>query len=282
MAVHAIRYLSAFAAMLMSATAFGQASPQAAPTPAQPTAPVTAQPAAPATERDSYVLGKGDTVEVSVLGRSDYSAKVQVQDDGNIALPYINSIPAAGLTALQLRDNVARRLQAGGFFTNPAVNVTVTSFGSRYVTVLGQVRTPGVVAIDREYRLSEIIARSGGVAAPEIDVITITRADGSSSDVSLSAIATGGPAADPVVRDGDKVFVSPSKTFYIYGQVNAPGVFPVAPNMTIRMAVARAGGLTAIGSEKRIKLIRGDQETKAPLSEVLQPGDVLVVGERFF
>lgn len=246
-------------------------------------APQTAPPpAAASAQRDSYVLGKGDTVEVSVLGRSDYSVKVQVQDDGNIVLPYLNSVKAAGLTALQLREDVARRLQAGGYFTNPAVNVAVASFGSRYVTVLGQVRVPGVVAIDREYRLSEIIARSGGVAAPEIDAITITRADGSSTDVSLNAIATGGPSADPVVRDGDKVFVSPSKTFYIYGQVNAPGVFPISPNMTVRMAVARAGGLTALGSEKRIKLVRSEVEVKAALTEVLRPGDVLVVGERFF
>ncbi len=275
MAMFAIRHLPALIALVAPTIATAQV---VQPAPPARTAPVAGAPG----ERDSYVLGKGDTVEVSVLGRSDYSAKVQIQDDGNIALPYINAVPAAGLTVLQLRDNIARSLQSGGYFTNPAVNVAVTGFGSRYVTVLGQVRTPGVVAIDREYRLSEIIARSGGVAAPEIDVITITRADGTSTDVSLSAIATGGPAADPVVRDGDKVFVSPSKTFYIYGQVNAPGVFPVVPNMTIRMAVARAGGLTALGSEKRIKLIRGEAETKPSLTEALRPGDVLVVGERFF
>jgi polysaccharide export outer membrane protein len=85
------------------------------------------------------------------------------------------------------------------------------------------------------------------------------------------------------VNDQDKIFVAPPKTFHIYGQVNAPGSYPISHNMTIQMALARSGGLTALGSEKQIKLTRGDQEIKKPkLSEQIRPDDVLVVGERFF
>jgi polysaccharide biosynthesis/export protein len=251
--------------------------------------PLSAQRAAPANQaaavapqREGYLLGKGDVIEVSVLGRTDYTSRVQVQEDGSVLLPLINSVPAAGRSLLQLREAVRAALKKGGYFADPAVNIGVVSYASRYVTVLGQVNAPGVVPIDRSYRLSEILARAGGVNSPAIDTVTLTRPSGESTDFVISEIATGGPAADPVVGDGDKLFVAPAKTFYIYGQVNAPGTYPVDRDMTLRMALVRGGGLTLLGSERRVKLIRGEKESKVKLTERVQPGDVIVVGERFF
>jgi polysaccharide export outer membrane protein len=265
--------------IVIAPATFAQTTP--VPPPGQMPAAATTPTAMPAV-RDSYVLGRGDTIEISVLGRSDYTMRATIQDDGTILLPFINSVKAADRTILQLRSEIAKALEAGGYFKNPAVNITVVGFQARNVTVLGSVKNPSVIAMDREYRLTEIVARSGGVLAPEIDTITITRADGASQEYSLSAIATSGPAADPVVRDGDKVFVAPAKTFYLYGQVRTPGVYPFVANMTVRMALARGGGLTELGSSKRVKLVRGDKESKVDLSYPIMPGDVIEVGERFF
>lgn len=268
---------TAFASLLalLAFPALAQVPP--APRPAAQAAPTNA-----AGDRETYVLGKGDVVEVSVIGRPEYAARVQIQADGTIQLPFVNNIPAADRSVLQLREQVRTALVAGQYFENPAVNVTVVSFASRYVTVLGQVNQPGVVPIDRAYRLSEIVARAGGVANEAIDAITLTRSDGTSTELSLKEIATAGPTADPLVGDGDKVFVAAPKTFYIYGQVNAPGTYPIVKGMTVRMALARGGGLTALGSEKRVKLVRGGREAKVALTETIRPEDVIVVGERFF
>lgn len=256
--------------LLLSLTA-----PALAQAPAAPSAPPAAS--APG----AYILGPGDVIETAVLGTDTYNLKAEVQQDGTITLPFINTIPAAGMTAQQLRNEIGARLARGGFFANPAVNVTITSHVSSTATILGQVRTPGMVTLDRPYRLSEVIARVGGVSDPTIDAITLTRQDGSSSKLSLRGIATGS-AGDPMLMDGDKIFVAPAETFYIYGQVNSPGNYPLAPGMTVRMALARGGGLTALGTQKKVKLIRNNQATKVRLSELLQPGDVIDVGERFF
>lgn len=249
-------------------------APVAAPAPGVPTSSVLAAP--------GYKIGKGDVIEIGVVGRDDYRARVQVQEDGAVQLPLINSVPIVNRSALEVSKEIAARLQAGGYFLNPAINVTVVSFASRYVTVLGQVATPGVVAIDREYRLSEVIARAGGVTNPAINTITVTRANGQSQDYQLTAIATGGPDADPLITEGDKIYAANAKTFYIYGQVNAPGNYPIEPGMSVRMALARAGGLTALGSSKKVKLVRGEKERKASLAQPLAAGDVIVIGERFF
>jgi polysaccharide export outer membrane protein len=52
--------------------------------------------------------------------------------------------------------------------------------------------------------------------------------------------------------------------------------------MTLRRALARGGGLTASGSTGRVKVYRNGEERKMKLDELLQPGDVVVVGERVF
>lgn len=236
---------------------------------------------APISLSEGYVLGANDVIEVGVLGRDDYKARVQVQVDGTIALPLIGTVTASNLTVTQLSREIRRRLIAGGFFASPEVQVSLTSGVSRYVVVLGEVGTPGVVPIDREYRLSEIVARAGGLRGPGVDVVTLTSSTGESTDYSVQAIATG-RAPDPVVNPGAKVFVAPAKLFYIYGQIGAPGSYAIDSGMTVRRALARGGGLTSLGSERRVKLYRGDSVTKVSLDEVLQPGDTIVVGERFF
>ncbi|WP_173655790.1 SLBB domain-containing protein [Sphingomonas turrisvirgatae] len=271
------------AACLM-AVAVTTVMPAAAQTPVAPPASATASdPARNTVERERYILGRGDVVEVSVIGRPEYLARVQIQEDGTILLPFINNVPAAGRSVLELRNQVRGELVKGQYFADPAVNVTVVSFASRYVTVLGQVRQPGVVPIDRSYRVSEIIARAGGVASDTIDTITLTRPDGKSVDLSLRRIATAGPEGDPMVADGDKVYVAPAKVFYINGQVNKPGTYPIVQGMTVQMALSYGGGLTAIGSSKRVKITRGSTElARVKPTEIVQPDDVIVVGERFF
>ena len=96
-------------------------------------------------------------------------------------------------------------------------------------------------------------------------------------------VATGGAAEDPVINPGDKLYVPQAQTFYVYGQIAAPGVYRLEADMSLRKAIARGGGLTPSGSEKRVKVFRDGKEIKRyDLNATIQPGDVVVVGERFF
>lgn len=249
--------------------------------------PATGGTATPATSainlQEGYVLGPGDVIEIGVIGRSDFSGRVQVQTDGTIQLPYINTVMAQNLTVLQLRDQIRAALIAGGYFADPAVQVTVASYASRYVIVLGEVGAPGVLPVDRAYRVSEILARVGGPRASASDDVTLTRTTGEVLTISIRAAATGGNDTDPYVNPGDKIYVAEAAQFYIYGQVNAPGTYKVDRGMTLRMALARGGGLTALGSERRVKIFRDGQEIRNfNPADPIRGGDTIVVGERFF
>lgn len=260
-------------AVLAPTAAFAQASgPSAAP-----------QIAAAAPAIQAYVLGPEDVVEVQVLGRSDFDTRARIEPDGTIQLPYLGSVAASNRTSAELREEVQRALEKGGFFAKPIVSVSIVSFASRYVTVLGSVVTPGLVPVDRPYRLSEIIARVGGVKDDAADYVVLRSGDKPERRYLINDLATGGANEDPAVTPGDKVFVPRADLFYISGQVKTPGAYPLLTGTTLRMALSRGGGLTDAGSDHSIKITRdGKKLDHVDLDEKIQAADVIVVGERLF
>ncbi|WP_247650607.1 SLBB domain-containing protein [Sphingomonas sp. S2M10] len=231
---------------------------------------------------EGYKIGVDDVLEVDVLGQSDFKTRARVQSDGTITLPYIGAIPVKGETSVSLVKKIEGLLKAGGYYAKPIVSVDIVNFVSNYVTVLGQVGTAGLQPVDRGYHVSEIIARAGGLKADAADHVVLTRADGTSRKLDYKKLAQGGPEDDPSVAAGDKVFVPEVERFYIYGQVNAPGVYPIRTDMTLRRAVAQGGGLAPAGSIKRVKVTRDGQELKLKLDDPIKPGDTIVIGERLF
>jgi polysaccharide export outer membrane protein len=244
-------------------------------------APAVAAP--PAVASQDYVLGPADVIEVDLLGQPDFTTHERIGEDGLIRLPMIGTIQADGKTVGELADDVATKLKSGGFYAAPIVKVEVSSFGSRYVTVLGSFGTPGLVPIDHPYRLSEIVARVGGIKEGGADYVVYRPRHGDERKIKVADLATGDAKDDPYVSPGDKIYNPPADLVYVSGQVKLPGAFPITPAMTVRMALARGGGLTDIGSYKRVTLTRdGVKQGRVDLDAPVKPGDVLVVGQRLF
>jgi polysaccharide export outer membrane protein len=274
-----------------AAPAGDPASPPVAPaaaTPASATAaqaPPPAAASAPSSDDTSqtYILGPSDVIEVSVLGRPDFTTKGRIGEDGNLKLPYLGSVKVSDRTAAQLSDDLAKALLAGGYYVHPIVKVDIVSYASRYVTVLGNVTTPGLVPVDRPYRLSEIMARVGGVKETGADYVVFRPKQGAERHISIEALATGDLNEDPYVSPGDKIYSPEAELFYVSGQVKSPGGYPMKPNLTMRMAVSRAGGVTDAGSLSSITVTRaGKKLTHVDLDSKVMSGDVLVIGERLF
>lgn len=273
--------LAAAAVVATPTLAAAQTAAPAAPAQSGVAPPVAGTPTGE--DPSAYILGPGDVIEASMIGRGDWRARVKVQVDGSVQLPLIGRLEVTGKTSLQLADEIKRALLDGGYFANPVITVDIASYASRYATVLGEVGNPGLVPIDRAYKMSEVLARVGGVRDSGADVLSIRREDGTELSLSLFDIATGGTDKDPQVLPGDKIFVPQAATFYIYGQINSPGTHKLERGMTLRQALARSGGLTPSGSEKRVRVYRNGQEIERyELNSPLSSGDVVVVGERFF
>ncbi len=76
------------------------------------------------------------------------------------------------------------------------------------------------------------------------------------------------------------------REFFISGEVKDPGGYPFQPGLTLRRAVALAGGLTERASENRITIIRDQDESRTPvpatLSTSVMPGDSITIDQGFF
>jgi polysaccharide export outer membrane protein len=231
----------------------------------------------------AYVLGRDDVVAVGLLGRNDWGGRARVQADGTIQLPLVGKVVAADQTAAELGDTIRKKLQTGGYYADPIVNIEVVSYSSRYVVVLGAVGKPGLVPINRPYRLSEILARVGGVQPGAADYLVVRSADGTEKKPLISDLATGGPDKDPVVVAGDKIYAPIAEVYYVYGAVRSPGVYPLmGGDLTVKMALAKAGGVTENGSDKRVQVTREGKTISLDAAAKLQAKDVVFVKERMF
>lgn len=103
-------------------------------------------------------------------------------------------------------------------------------------------------------------------------------------DIAMSP--DGNVAAMQILRDGDSIVV-PKGTFTITGQVAQPGEYRIETGMMLFQALARAGGVTPLGSASRVEIRRrgpNDKFTdlKGKKDMRIEPGDVIRVKERLF
>ena len=92
---------------------------------------------------------------------------------------------------------------------------------------------------------------------------------------------------DFVVAAGDVIYVHRMPMFFIYGEVQRPGSYRVERGMTIRQALAQAGGPTKQGTERGIRVHRRSaagkvEQIEPELNEGVQADDVLYVKETLF
>ncbi len=242
---------------LMLCAGTGQVAAQVASAPAMPAPPAAMRPG------DGYVLGVNDEVEVTVFtSPQNQVVRTRIKEDGTISLPFIGTITARDRTARQLSADIATALRTGGFFTKPVVSVDVTQYVSNSITVFGEVNASGVYPLDRPMSIGMMIARAGGVRNGGADYAIVRRAnDPVEHRVQLAALS-GEWSGSTSLLAGDVVYVPVAPTIYVYGQVNSPGSFPILTGMTIRQALARAGGPTLAGSERKISIYRAGKTIK--------------------
>jgi polysaccharide biosynthesis/export protein len=107
-----------------------------------------------------YVIGDSDLLDIDVWKEKEISQQIPVRPDGKISLPLIGEIQAAGLTPLQLQDNISQDLKA--YIDNPEVTVIVVNPLSHQFNIVGQVARPGAYPLTESMTVLDAIAEAGG------------------------------------------------------------------------------------------------------------------------
>jgi polysaccharide biosynthesis/export protein len=143
---------------------------------------VTAQEdvAAPGTCGGEYVIGREDVLEIAVWNNAMVTRTVPVRPDGKISLPLLDDVEAAGLTAMELRDHLAKRLTP--YIPTPSVSVIIREVHSFKVTVMGQVKLPGRYELKDRATVLDLLAMAGGFTDYAArDRILVLRQDGATT-----------------------------------------------------------------------------------------------------
>jgi len=163
-----------------------------------------------AADSDRYVIGAEDVLYIHVWREDALSRTVPVRMDGNISLPIINEIKAAGLTPLQLKEALTAKLKE--FIESPNVSVTVMEANSFKVYVSGQVKTPGVYRLRSETTVLQIIPMAGGFTewANQKKIVIIRKENSQERRITVNykKIMKGdNSGSDITLKSGDTVIV---------------------------------------------------------------------------
>jgi polysaccharide biosynthesis/export protein len=107
-----------------------------------------------------FQLGPDDVIEVFVWKEPELSTTVVVRPDGKVSLPLIGELPTTGKTAMQLQKEIGEKLTQ--YVSEPVVNVMVKEVNSAKVSVLGEVKAPGIYKIKDRATVLDAIALAGG------------------------------------------------------------------------------------------------------------------------
>ncbi len=241
---------------------------------------VFAQETVPVSDVKGYLIGPGDEIVVKVLGEKDFDFEALVDENGNIEVPFFEKpVSAMCKSERDLRSEVTKLL--GKYLRTPQVSVRVKERNQSRDTVMiyGAVLKQQEVILGRQFRLSELIAASGGETEEAGGMVQVFRnrppmcgdpveikewkaqlADTNqipSRLYSLSSIRSGNMESNPVIYPGDVIEVEKAKPVYIIGEVNsAQGVYIREDGLTLREAITKVGGVGRGVKVKEIKIFR--------------------------
>ena len=247
-------------------------------------------------DKTVYRIGAHDRLQVTVWEHPELNdpggekimpelAGKVVDDDGNLYYPYVGDVHVAGKTVSEVRTLLTHELS--NYFKKVKLDVRVLSFQSHRAAVVGEVKTPGIQAMNETpMTVSEAISRAGGVTE-DADMSNVALArDGKLYKIDVLALyEKGGTTQNLLLKDGDVLNVPNSKDnkVFVMGEVGKQQALQMNKDkMTLAQALAEAYGVDFNTSRPEdIYVIRpGDMNPEIFQLNAESP-DALILADQF-
>jgi len=245
-----------------------------------------------------YLLGPGDVLDLRVYNEPQFNATLNVNDEGNIDVPFIETpLRAQCRTDREIKADVIKALSK--YLNKPQVSLRVSEMKSRPAAVVyGAVRNPTPFDMRRRVRLLELLSRSGGVTeqasgdvqifhtenpmCPEPEDLPLIAALKRSEDAvavpysvyKIEDVKNGVKEANPVIWPGDIVLVQESRPIYVTGAVIQPTGLYLRQNLTLSLAIAQVGGPRKGADTEKVRIIRSKPGASNPEILVYNLNDI--------
>lgn len=224
------------------------------------------------TSLSSYRLDSSDLISIKVFGEPDFSVETRLSDAGTVSYPFLGELQLAGLSAGEAEELITSGLD-GDYLVDPKVTVTILEHRKFFVN--GEVASPGGYAYIPGLTVNKAISLAGGFTERALREKLFVIREGSKSPQLITL--------GEHIKPGDILLITES-FFFVNGEVQKPGKYTYAKDLTVNKAISLAGGFSERADRKKIYLIHEGNETAslASLGTYLQPGDVLVIKDSFF
>src|SRR5712664_291332 len=293
--------LASFTALLLSAlsSTYGFAQNPVGSPEVRPEVPSSAPQATPVAARiagspKDLLIGSGDLLEFRLYGMPDFNTEVRISSGGELSLPMLGPLTAAGRSVEQADTLIERKLSQKSLFNDPHVTVFEKEYATQGISLLGEVQRPGIYLLLGSRKLYDAISAAGGTTPQAGRYVLITRRNDPQHSVRVPLL-TGAPESmenNVTVEPGDTILVSKAGVVYVVGDVHQPGGFVIenGNDITVLKAIALAQGTNPNASLNAARLIRktpeGSKDVPLPLKQILaakapdpqlQPDDVVFV-----
>jgi protein involved in polysaccharide export with SLBB domain len=237
---------------------------------------------------EDYILGPGDRVVVTFRGAVSDTYEVTVNRDGQVILPDLPPLSAAGLTLAEFRETLHAAAQQS--LKNVESFVSVGQARQVRVLVAGAVSQPGLKQLSSLATLLDALALSGGVKKEgSLRQIRLVRGGKTRMIDLYNIFMAGQDEADNTsltLRDGDRIIVPAiGKTIAVAGDVQRAGIFELpagASQLSSADALRYAGHELRSQGNRYIRLRIGEDgsdrvESNNTLSATLGASDILLV-----
>lgn len=218
-----------------------------------------------ANDVSEYRFYPGDVFNLHVFGRADLAMAYTVRPDGKVMLPLVGEVVVAGRTSQEVADRIAKGM--GRVIAKPQVSVSLVTMGPRRAYVLGPVATQGVMPLQPRWRLTELIARAGGLLVrPDMAKAYLLRqGETRPREINLQRLLlTLSPEENLEVGPGDVLDIVRLDTIsvFVVGAVGYPGSREVTEGLGVAQVIKIAGQAMPLADLAHVLLVHvdGDQE----------------------
>ncbi len=209
-----------------------------------------------------YVLGPGDGLVLSLVGRISMDAPLEIDPEGDVWIPEFGRMHLAGLTLDQARTETRRRFRGD----TRGIDVTLRLVRLRRfkVYVVGEVAQPGAIEASAVTRVSDAIRRAGGITGRASQRNVEVRGGDKVVMADMIRFARlGDVSANPTVSDGAVVTVPPRhRSVTVHAPIAYPGDYEHRNGDKLSDLVALAGPFDPSAMLDRARLIRFTSDTR--------------------
>lgn len=206
--------------------------------------PTSFMPSENAAVPDTYLIGRGDELNINFYGKESENHNVIVDREGRISIPNLSPVQVAGLTFSEVKELIKAKVEQE--VIGIKAFVSVGQLRSIRILVLGEAYKPGSYSVSSLTTVSHALFVSGGVSdIASLRNIQVKRAGKVVAHFDLyDLLIKGDSRNDIVLKPGDVVFVPPvGAQVTVEGLVKRPAIFELKQNETAGNLLAMAGGL---------------------------------------